>query len=70
MDEKLSRGGLVAITVLRVFVGWHFLYEGLTKLNSAGWSAAGYMKQARGPFAGLDRLVHLLLVKPRRLAVA
>ena len=39
MDEKLSRGALVAITVLRVFVGWHFLYEGLTKLNSAGWSA-------------------------------
>ena len=52
MDEKLSRGGLIAITVLRVCVGWHFLYEGLTKLNSAGWSAAGYMKQARGPFAG------------------
>ena len=57
MDEKLSRGALVAITVLRVFVGWHFLYEGLTKLNSAGWSAAGYMKQARGPFAEFFRWV-------------
>ena len=39
------------------FVGWHFLYEGLTKLTSPSWSAAGYMKQARGPFAELFRWV-------------
>lgn len=64
MDEKLSRGGLVAITVLRVFVGWHFLYEGLTKLNSPGWSAAGYMKQARGPFAGF---FHWIAANPNML---
>src|SRR5262249_4149919 len=38
-------------------VGWHFLYEGLTKLTSPGWSAAGYMKQARGPFAELFRWI-------------
>ena len=48
---KLSRGPLIAITVLRVFVGWHFLYEGLTKLTAPSWSAAGYLKQARGPLA-------------------
>ena len=50
-DMKLSRGPLIAITVLRVFVGWHFLYEGLTKLTAPSWSAAGYLKQARGPLA-------------------
>ena len=48
---KLSRGPLIAITVLRVFVGWHFLYEGLAKLTAPSWSAAGYLKQARGPLA-------------------
>jgi len=52
-DMRLSRGPLVAITVLRVFVGWHFLYEGISKLTSPSWSAAGYLKQARGPFADL-----------------
>jgi thiosulfate dehydrogenase [quinone] large subunit len=56
-DGKLSPGALVALTVLRIFIGWHFLYEGLTKLTSAGWSAAGYMKQARGPFAELFRWI-------------
>ena len=52
-DGKLSRGAMLAITVLRVFIGWHFLYEGIAKLSSPSWSAAGYLKQARGPFAGL-----------------
>ncbi len=52
-DGKLSSGPMVAITVLRVAIGWHFLYEGIAKLTAASWSAAGYLKQARGPFAGL-----------------
>jgi thiosulfate dehydrogenase [quinone] large subunit len=52
-DGKLSGWAMVAITVMRVFVGWHFLYEGIAKLTAPSWSAAGYLKQARGPFADL-----------------
>jgi len=51
-EEKLSRAALIAITVMRVLVGWHFLYEGVSKLSSPSWSAVGYMRVARGPFAG------------------
>ena len=54
-DARLSRRALAAITVLRVVVGWHFLYEGVAKLTAPSWSAAGYLKQARGPFADLFR---------------
>jgi len=50
-DGTLARGPMIAITVLRVVVGWHFLYEGIAKLSSPAWSSAGYLKQARGPFA-------------------
>ena len=54
MDEgKLSGWPMIAITLMRVAVGWHFLYEGIAKLTAASWSAAGYLKQARGPFAEL-----------------
>jgi thiosulfate dehydrogenase [quinone] large subunit len=52
-DGNLSRASMIAITLLRVVVGWHFLYEGIAKLTSPSWSAAGYLKQARGPFADL-----------------
>jgi thiosulfate dehydrogenase [quinone] large subunit len=51
----LSRGSLIAITLLRIFVGWHFLYEGIAKLTAASWTSAGYLKQARGPFAEFFR---------------
>ena len=50
-----------ALIVLRTLVGWHFLYEGYTKLiqpawSRAGapgtaWSSAGYLKAATGPLA-------------------
>jgi thiosulfate dehydrogenase [quinone] large subunit len=46
-----DRAPMIAITALRVLIGWHFLYEGLTKLTAPSWTAAGYLKQARGPLA-------------------
>jgi len=46
-----DRAPMIAITTLRVLVGWHFLYEGLTKLTATSWTAAGYLKQAKGPLA-------------------
>lgn len=56
MDSiTLGRGSMIAITVLRILVGWHFFYEGLTKLTAPSWTAAGYLKQARGPFGEMFR---------------
>jgi thiosulfate dehydrogenase [quinone] large subunit len=52
MDATNTRAAQIAITVLRVVIGWHFLYEGIAKLTAPSWSAAGYLRQARGPFAG------------------
>jgi len=40
------------ITLFRVAIGWHFLYEGISKLLVPNWSAAGYLANATGPFAG------------------
>jgi thiosulfate dehydrogenase [quinone] large subunit len=54
-DGTLTRRALVAITLMRIFVGWHFLYEGIAKLTAPSWSAVGYLRQARGPFAGSFR---------------
>ena len=51
----LSPTQMATIVVLRVLIGWHFLYEGLSKLTTPGWSASGYLLQSRGPFASLFR---------------
>ena len=60
---RLSPRQQVSLVLLRTLVGWHFLYEGYTKLlhpawNQAGaplppWSSAAYLKAATGPFAPL-----------------
>lgn len=56
-EARFSRSAMVAVTVLRVVIGWHFLYEGLAKLTSSSWSAAGYLRASRGPFAGFFRWI-------------
>ena len=56
-EARLSRSAMIAITVMRVVVGWHFLYEGIAKLTSSSWSAAGYMKVSRGPFAAFFKWI-------------
>jgi len=44
---------MIALVVMRVLIGWHFLYEGVAKLLKPDWSAAGYLKVAKGPLAGV-----------------
>ena len=56
-DAKLSRSAMIAIIFLRIVIGWHFLYEGITKLTSPSWSAVGYMRASRGPFAALFKSI-------------
>ena len=44
----------VALTLLRVAIGWHFLYEGCWKLmQKDGWSCLSYLSAAQGPIAPL-----------------
>lgn len=45
--QQFFAGGLTAV---RVLLGVQFLNAGITKIG--GWSAAGYLSGATGPFAG------------------
>lgn len=49
--------GKWAITILRCAIGWHFLYEGLSKVASGHWTAKGYLEGAGGPLSGLYHLM-------------
>ncbi|GAB4319182.1 MAG: hypothetical protein Kow00127_11320 [Bacteroidales bacterium] len=39
------------MVILRVAIGWHFLFEGLSKVSHAGWSSITYLVDAGGPLA-------------------
>ena len=46
-DKKTSTSVLWGMTMLRMAVGWHFLYEGLWKFTQASWSAVDYLRLSR-----------------------
>lgn len=48
---KYTNRQTLALVTLRVLIGWHFLYEGISKLLEANWSAAGYLNASQGPFS-------------------
>ena len=43
---------LVALVVLRFFIGWHLLFEGLSKLFNPNWSSAGFLSESQWILAG------------------
>ncbi len=40
------------LTIIRAAIGWHFLYEGLSKLFMENWSAQSYLANATGFLSG------------------
>ncbi|MFC1539414.1 DoxX family protein [Candidatus Latescibacterota bacterium] len=49
--KKIVTAAVVFLVLLRIAVGWHLLYEGLSKLYTPGWSAAEYLALSRWWFA-------------------
>lgn len=47
------------LVLLRITIGWHFLYQGLAKLDDPNFSSVGFLGQAKGPLGDMYR-EHLL----------
>lgn len=45
---KYSNAQLSWLVILRVAIGWHFLYEGLSKLINPNWSSVGFLLDSQG----------------------
>jgi len=50
----MSKPGLrkTVFTIIRAAIGWHFLYEGFSKLFMENWSAQSYLANATGFLSG------------------
>jgi thiosulfate dehydrogenase (quinone) large subunit len=46
-----SNWQIFSLTFLRVLIGWHFLFEGLMKLFTPGWTAKSYLEGSVGPLS-------------------
>jgi thiosulfate dehydrogenase [quinone] large subunit len=52
-NHNYSGWQLWGLVVLRVAIGWHFLYEGITKALNPDWSSLGYLMDSKGLFEGM-----------------
>jgi hypothetical protein len=56
---RLTGIAVLFVVLLRLAIGWQFVYEGLWKLNTFStakpWTSAGYLRNARGPLRNLYR---------------
>ena len=43
METKSIKGLNIILVLLRTFIGWHFLYEGISKLYSPAWSSYSFL---------------------------
>lgn len=48
---QLGFVAMLLFVLLRMAIGWHFLYEGLWKYENPDFSAATFLRQAKGPLA-------------------
>jgi uncharacterized membrane protein YphA (DoxX/SURF4 family) len=55
-----------ALVLLRMGIGWHFLYEGLVKLLSPGWTSAPFLVESRWLLSGF---FHWIVAHPAVLRV-
>jgi uncharacterized membrane protein YphA (DoxX/SURF4 family) len=70
--EKPAKGELkgiklYALALLRIVIGWHFLFEGVTKLFTPSWSSADYLLLSNWIFKGV---FHTIAENPGLLAIA
>jgi uncharacterized membrane protein YphA (DoxX/SURF4 family) len=48
---------VTALVALRILVGWHFLYEGVSKLFNPNWTSAGYLVDSTWLFSDFFRWI-------------
>ncbi|MFC2098899.1 DoxX family membrane protein [Bacteroidota bacterium] len=52
-NPSLNKPQSVFLVLLRVFIGWHLLYEGVAKLLIPDWSSEAYLLNSKWIFGGL-----------------
>ena len=50
---KSNQYQFYGLVTLRFLIGWHFLYEGISKLLNPYWSSAAYLLDSKWIFSGL-----------------
>ncbi|MCF6333344.1 MAG: DoxX family membrane protein [Draconibacterium sp.] len=48
---------LTSLVFLRLLIGWHLLYEGISKLMIPGWSSSGFLRESQWIMSGIAKWI-------------
>lgn len=51
ITHNYSKAQVTWLVILRVFIGWHFMYEGFVKILNPKWTSLPYLLDSKGPAA-------------------
>ena len=54
ITQEYSKSQLTVLIILRVFIGWHLLYEGIAKVLNPYWSSAEFLMESKWILSGLS----------------
>ena len=65
-ENNYSKSQLIFLLVLRFVIGWHILYEGISKMLNPQWTSANFLQESQGILSGLS---HWIISNANLLAI-
>tara|TARA_Y100001970_G_scaffold74190_1_gene94059 strand:- start:1812 stop:2324 length:513 start_codon:yes stop_codon:yes gene_type:complete len=56
-NTTLNNSQLYGIVALRVLIGWHLLYEGISKILNPYWSSAAFLLDSKWILSGIAKTI-------------
>lgn len=56
-QKSFTKLQLTTLVVLRFLIGWHLLYEGLSKLLNPNWSSNGFLGESKWILSGFSNWI-------------
>ena len=56
-ENSYSTSQLTVLVLLRVLIGWHLLYEGISKLLTPSWSSIGFLAESKWILSGFSEWI-------------
>lgn len=50
-EQVYSKAQITWLIILRLFIGWHFMYEGMIKIVNPKWTSLPYLLDSKGPLS-------------------
>lgn len=50
-EQVYSKAQITWLIILRLFIGWHFMYEGMVKIVNPKWTSLPYLLDSKGPLS-------------------